>query len=126
MSGRAGRPNAPNEISSRQQHHLQSRARESALEAFGKRICLLYDWISRHERRKSRNSAENRLSEVDYEGAASFLKDDLIDLMERVVGFFGEHKAAIPADPPTGNAGGRNGGGSAGKLDHLRTRASRS
>lgn len=37
--------------------------------------------------------------EVEYEGKPSFLQDGLFNLLEKMVGFYTEHKAAIPADP---------------------------
>lgn len=56
--------------------------------------------------------------EVEYEGAASFLQDDLLNLMKKLVGFQKEHKAAIPADPPPIKTDGAGSSSSAGALDH--------
>lgn len=38
--------------------------------------------------------------EIDYEGRASFLKDDLINLLGKVVAFYADHKSAIPTSEP--------------------------
>lgn len=68
------------------------------------------------------NTAKIRLKigqlEIEYEGRASFLQDDLLNLMEKMVGFYTEHKAAIPADPPPAQTNGAGSTGSTGDLDH--------
>lgn len=68
------------------------------------------------------NPAKIRLKigqlEIEYEGRASFLQDDLLNLMEKMVGFYAEHKAAIPADPPTAQTNGAGSIGSTGDFDH--------
>ncbi len=56
--------------------------------------------------------------EVEYEGASSFLQADLLNLMEKIVGFYDEHKAAIPADSPPDNGAGTGGGGPLDGFDH--------
>ncbi len=56
--------------------------------------------------------------EVEYEGQASFLQDDLFNLMQKMVDFYTEHKAAIPADPPPAQTNAAGPGGSLGGLDH--------
>ena len=42
--------------------------------------------------------------EIDYEGKASFLQDELLNLVQNLVGFYAEHKAAIPVDAPLDEA----------------------
>lgn len=54
--------------------------------------------------------------EVEYEGQASFLQDGLFNLMEKMVGFYAEHKASIPAAPPPAQT---NGAGSTGSTSEL-------
>src|SRR5690349_3289925 len=41
--------------------------------------------------------------EIEYEGHASFLQDELLNLVQNLVGFYAEHKAAIPIDAPSDN-----------------------
>lgn len=51
----------------------------------------------------SDNLAKIRLKigqlEVEYEGRESFLRDDIFSLMKKLIGFYSEHKASIPAAP---------------------------
>ena len=56
--------------------------------------------------------------EVEYEGQASFLQDDLFNLMEKMVGFYAEHKASIPAAPLPAQTNGAGPTGSLGELGH--------
>ncbi len=42
--------------------------------------------------------------EIEYEGKASFLQDELLNLVQNLVGFYAEHKAAIPLDAPSEEA----------------------
>lgn len=56
--------------------------------------------------------------EIEYEGQASFLQDELLNLVQNLVGFYAEHKAAIPIDAPSVDVQGRNSAGSPGSLDH--------
>ena len=56
--------------------------------------------------------------EIEYEGQASFLQDELLNLMENLVGFYAEHKAAIPIDAPLDNAPSGSSVGSSAPLDH--------
>ena len=52
--------------------------------------------------------------EIEYEGKASFLQDELLSLVQNLVSFYAEHKAAIPLDAPSDGAK----GGSSAPLDH--------
>jgi uncharacterized protein YcbK (DUF882 family) len=56
--------------------------------------------------------------EIEYEGKASFLQDELLDLVQNVVGFYAEHKAAIHIDTPQEKAEKSDSGGSSTHLDH--------
>jgi hypothetical protein len=54
--------------------------------------------------------------EVEYEGRATFLKDDLANLMQNLMGFYQEHRAAIPTEPMAVLASGNNGSGATASL----------
>ncbi|HEV2188115.1 MAG TPA: hypothetical protein VGR70_12965 [Stellaceae bacterium] len=54
--------------------------------------------------------------EVEYEGRAAFLKDDLANLMQNLMGFYQEHKAAIPTEPAAELTSGNTGSGAIGRL----------
>jgi len=54
--------------------------------------------------------------EVEYEGRATFLKDDLANLMQNLMGFYQEHRAAIPIAPAAELAGRNNGSGATASL----------
>lgn len=70
----------------------------------------------------SEDTAKIRLKmgqlEVEYEGQASFLQDDLFNLMEKMVGFYAKHKASIPAAPLPAQTNGAGLTDSTGELDH--------
>lgn len=56
--------------------------------------------------------------EIEYEGCSSFLQDDLLNLMEKMVGFLAEHEAPIPTDSAPAQTNGAGSTGSTGELDH--------
>lgn len=56
--------------------------------------------------------------EVEYEGAISFLNEGIFNLMEKLVGFYNDHKSAIPVEPPTANTNGGRQAGLNNDLDH--------
>lgn len=56
--------------------------------------------------------------EVEYEGKASFLQDELLNLMEKLTGFYTKHKEAIPIEPSQAQTGGAGSGSSLGEFDH--------
>lgn len=70
----------------------------------------------------SNDTAKIRLKmgqlEVEYEGKPSFLQDGLFNLLEKMIGFYTEHKAAIPAEPPPAQTNDAGSTGSTGELDH--------
>ena len=72
--------------------------------------------------RLSDDTAKIRLKigqlEVEYEGRASFLQDGLFNLMEKMVGFYAEHKASILAAPLPAQTNGAGPTGSLGELGH--------
>lgn len=55
--------------------------------------------------------------EIEYEGKASFLQDELLNLVQNVVGFYAEHKAAIPVVAPLDEAKSASSGRSPADLD---------
>ena len=42
--------------------------------------------------------------EIEYEGKAAFLQDELLNLVQNLVGFYAEHKDVIPVEPPSATA----------------------
>jgi hypothetical protein len=56
--------------------------------------------------------------EIEYEGKASFLQDELLNLVQNLVGFYAEHKAAIPVDARPDEPEKNGSGGSSAQLDH--------
>ncbi|HEV2336790.1 MAG TPA: hypothetical protein VGS13_14900 [Stellaceae bacterium] len=48
--------------------------------------------------------------EIEYEGITTFLRDDLADLMQKLLTCYSEHKAAIPAETAVEQEHGRDGG----------------
>jgi len=56
--------------------------------------------------------------EIEYEGKASFLQDELLNLVQNLVGFYAEHKAAIPVDAPPDKPEKSGPNGLSSQLDH--------
>lgn len=56
--------------------------------------------------------------EVEYEGRASFLQDEIFSLMKRLIGFYSEHKASIPATPLPAQTNDASSREPLGNLDH--------
>jgi hypothetical protein len=56
--------------------------------------------------------------EIEYEGKASFLQHELLNLVQNLVRFYAEHKAAIPVDAPPDKPEKSGSNGSSAQLDH--------